>query len=695
LTGLAPLPVLQVSFVIALLLVAGLFVVTPGDPIVPTMTDTYFEDPPDEGPPQGNNTTDPDMNRPPVVNAGSDVVVMEGGTILLIGSAIDSDGIVILFEWDFDGDGIYDWYDPFTGVTEVTYGMPGNFTAVLRATDDRRDTGLATVLVTVFPDPTNRPPVAFAGDDVEVDRADAVEFQMTGNDTDGTIVKYEWDYDGDGTFDDVSQLARTTYHIYIEPGEYVATLRVTDDEGAEAIDTRTITVLETAVNQLPIANAGPDRQVVAGQTVTLVGTGSDVDGWIIEYRWDFNGDNEFDWTSTTTGSADTVYVAAGTFTARLLVIDNNETAATDTIRVTVTEAPVNQPPVADAGSDALQTVLEGTEMEFWGKGSDPDGLVVLYQWDFDGDGAWDWEDDRESIARWTYESIGTYTAKLRVTDNEGATDEDTLTVKVTSSSSEGPFWPSDGKISIGALGTWTFDPNEVETVRPDIFAENHFSLFDILVHLHDKGEIVMQYHFDEDLNTHVIDKINDVGNWWYWAYYHMGWQETNNFRMDHYPYKDKTVVHMFREDPSRVDKIHQVFREEVTRKANNDGKVIIPKVILRLRTKTLTFTDVEVTAHDLRNDTFQPGVITAIDVILSLADQEKITYKLTWYETIGFAEILNYFVDGINDNIAHGTCGFVYEEGSEKLRWGNHIHIPSDYRVLNSPEYEEWFWICL
>ncbi|MCK5415383.1 MAG: hypothetical protein KAJ35_08370, partial [Thermoplasmata archaeon] len=69
--------------------------------------------------------------------------------------------------------------------------------------------------------------------------------------------------------------------------------------------------------------------------------------------------------------------------------------------------------------------------------------------------------------------------------------------------------------------------------------------------------------------------------------------------------------------------------------------------------------------------------------------------KLTWYETIGFAEILNYFVDGINNDIAHGTCGFVYEEGSEKLRYGNHIHIPSDYRVLNSPEYEEWFWICL
>ena len=59
------------------------------------------------------------------------------------------------------------------------------------------------------------------------------------------------------------------------------------------------------------------------------------------------------------------------------------------------------------------------------------------------------------------------------------------------------------------------------------------------------------------------------------------------------------------------------------------------------------------------------------------------------------AEILNYFVDGINNDISYGTCGFVYESGSERLSYGNHIHIPSDYRVINSPEYVEWFWICL
>jgi hypothetical protein len=259
-----------------------------------------------------------------------------------------------------------------------------------------------------------------------------------------------------------------------------------------------------------------------------------------------------------------------------------------------------------------------------------------------------------------------------------------------------PFWPSKGKVLVHGIGSFKFDPNKVVTVRPDIFRENHFSLFDILVHLDERGDITMEYHFDESMNTHVIDSINGQKNWWYMAYYHGGWPETNAFRMDHYPYKDKMVIEIQKDEPNRIKQVFREWREEVARLEENGGKVIIPRVTILGRAETLTFRDVEVTAHNLRNDTFQDGVITAIDVILSLYDQGKIrSYKLTWYEQIGFSEIFNYWVDGINDDIAYGTCGFVYEEGSESIRWGNHIHIPSDYRVLNSPEYELWFWICL
>ena len=60
----------------------------------------------------------------------------------------------------------------------------------------------------------------------------------TGTDTDGSIVKYEWDFEGDGIFD-LAILASPTVtngsvsHIYTKAGAYNPVLRVTDDKGRD------------------------------------------------------------------------------------------------------------------------------------------------------------------------------------------------------------------------------------------------------------------------------------------------------------------------------------------------------------------------------------------------------------------------------------------------------------------------------
>ena len=110
----------------------------------------------------------------------------------------------------------------------------------------------------------------------------------------------------------------------------------------------------------------------------------------------------------------------------------------------------------------------------------------------------------------------------------------------------------------------------------------------------------------------------------------------------------------------------------------------------------MTFNDVLVVPHNLRSDTFQEDVITAIDVIMSLADQGKITYDLQWYDSIGTAGIVrSYWIERVNENQASGRRGFVYETGTKRFGWDNHIHIPSDWRAINSPDYGKWFWIEL
>ena len=258
----------------------------------------------------------------------------------------------------------------------------------------------------------------------------------------------------------------------------------------------------------------------------------------------------------------------------------------------------------------------------------------------------------------------------------------------------------EGHIMIGNVGDFKFNPAKIETIRNDIFHQGYFSIFDILVYLDNEDQIDMKYHFDEGMNTYVIDSINDMKNWWHIAYYDGGWPERNVFRMDHYPYKDKMYINISEIEDEILEEYYKVFREEAERKEKSDRKTIIPKIrISGPKLGTLLFENIELKPHNLRNDVFKTGTITAIDTIMTLGDEGKIRYDLNWYESIGFdAEIVkDYFVEGINEDISSGRCGFVYEEGSIKYSGfrGNHIHIPSDIRVLNSPEYEEWFWICL
>ena len=147
-----------------------------------------------------------------------------------------------------------------------------------------------------------------------------------------------------------------------------------------------------------------------------------------------------------------------------------------------------------------------------------------------------------------------------------------------------------------------------------------------------------------------------------------------------------------------MDKRYIIFRDEVLKLETNNGKVIIPNVYVSGILDKWQYRDVEVISHNVRSDMFQPGVITALDVILSLGDIGEMNYTMQWYEVIGTADLVkSYWVESINGDSAEGRCGFVHEEGSIMRfdRGGNHIHLPSDVKVLNSPDYAWWFYICV
>ena len=97
----------------------------------------------------------------------------------------------------------------------------------------------------------------------------------------------------------------------------------------------------------------------------------------------------------------------------------------------------------------------------------------------------------------------------------------------------------------------------------------------------------------------------------------------------------------------------------------------------------------------IRTDVFKAGHLSVFDVLLHMDEQGRIDYEMQWYGEIAGSDVRTYIITSIDGHAAHARCGFVYEEGDKDDPFGNHIHIPSDIRVINSHEYEEWFWICL
>jgi len=172
-------------------------------------------------------------------------------------------------------------------------------------------------------------------------------------------------------------------------------------------------------NAAPVASftATPDRGRFPLVVAFNGAASTDSDGTIATYAWTF-GDGK----TGTGATASNTYAAAGTYTATLTVTDNRGATGTTTRTITVNP---NTPPLASftatpgAGRAPLVVAFDGTGS------SDGDGTIASYQWDF-GDG----KAATGVTASNTYATAGTFTARLTVTDNDGATGQFTRNIVV-------------------------------------------------------------------------------------------------------------------------------------------------------------------------------------------------------------------------------------------------------------------------
>jgi hypothetical protein len=92
-------------------------------------------------------------------------------------------------------------------------------------------TAFATAMASKFALIAYSPVAIFTEDKHVVDIGEPINLDASASyDPDGTIVLYEWDIDGDGTYD-VSSTSPTTSIVYGASGTYTVVLRVTDNDG--------------------------------------------------------------------------------------------------------------------------------------------------------------------------------------------------------------------------------------------------------------------------------------------------------------------------------------------------------------------------------------------------------------------------------------------------------------------------------
>jgi hypothetical protein len=194
------------------------------------------------------------MNMPPVANAGVDQIVDEGDVVTFSGGgSYDPDGTIVSYEWTFGDGGVG------TGVSPThIYGDNGVYIVTLTVTDDSTETAVDTMTVTVH---NVAPTVSLPA--VTSDEFDIATMVGHATDPGSDDLTFDWSWDMMGICDSTTlylndimvgpdpfpspevnprDITEPRDCQYGDNGVYQVTLTVTDDDGAVTVVTTPLTV---------------------------------------------------------------------------------------------------------------------------------------------------------------------------------------------------------------------------------------------------------------------------------------------------------------------------------------------------------------------------------------------------------------------------------------------------------------------
>jgi len=238
---------------------------------------------------------------------------------------------------------------------------------------------------------------------------------------------YEWDLDGDGTFELTGPTADVSW-VYEDT--FTVTLRANGVDGR--VDTSSISVdVEDQTSPTVIINGG--NNLVRGFDESFTVSSSSDDNFAIS-REEWYADGLLIQTDSGTGNTFTYsFSSAGNHSVELRVFDPANLSSSLTINVTVQD---RTSPLLDAITGPTD-VMAGEENTWRLNATDPESPVLTWSWDFDRsvdiDEDGDTKNDAEAtgdLVKWTFTKGGDYSITCTVTNEQGISSTRELNVHV-------------------------------------------------------------------------------------------------------------------------------------------------------------------------------------------------------------------------------------------------------------------------
>jgi PKD repeat protein len=184
---------------------------------------------------EDNMTVTVNDRTPPVANAGPDITVGEGTTVVFNGSGSSDNVGIVRFSWTFsynNGPVILTGASP-----SYTFVIPGVYPVKLNVSDA---SGFSSVDAMVLLVRDTKPPVAEAGPDQKVAAGTMVVFSGSHSTDNWGIELYFWNFTYDGKPQSLGN--ETNFFRFDKEGVYEIVLTVVDRDGNRAEDRFTVTV---------------------------------------------------------------------------------------------------------------------------------------------------------------------------------------------------------------------------------------------------------------------------------------------------------------------------------------------------------------------------------------------------------------------------------------------------------------------